>query len=346
MALLVCATGAFALAPNTKAVSTPQQIHKEGSALSVPDPIHANQAGDNIGAAFPIAALPFADSGTTAGYLDDYQPNCGFANGAPEVVYSISPTAAQAGDVRIHLCGSGFDTEVYVFADVAGNIIGCNDDSCGLQSELTVNMAVGHTYYIIVDGYYNYSGPYQILVDAPIPPCVVNCPAGSLLEGEPVCADNYYDSYNGGCNSAPPVFSALPMPAAYTSETVCGTYGGFFYAGLSYRDTDWYEIHVPAPGNCVISWTVRGETDTLCGIINGNAGCPATSFFSYAYGAKCTDLTAVATVSAGTWWLWAGTLNFGTVAGPCGQHYNGTLYSECTIAVEPSTWGQIKNMYK
>ncbi|MFN8178617.1 MAG: hypothetical protein U0167_11855 [bacterium] len=330
--------------PNPKAVQTPQQIHKEGSALSVPAPIHIDQGGDTIGSALPIGALPFVDSGTTAGYVDNYAPTCGFANGAPDVVYSISPSAAQAGEVHIHLCGSSYDTELYVYADVQGNVVGCNDDSCGLQSELAVNMLVGHTYYIIVDGYYNYSGAYHIQVDAPIPPCVVTCPAGSLLEGEPVCGDNYYDSYNGGCNSAPPVFSSLPFPVV--SETVCGTYGGFFYAGLSYRDTDWYQIVVPAPGNCVISWTVRGETDTLCGIINGNTGCPVTSFYAYAYGAKCTDLTASATVSAGTWWLWAGTLNFGTVAGPCGQHYNATLASNCPVAVEPSTWGSIKNMYK
>jgi len=345
MALLVCATGALALVPNPKAVSTPQQIHKEGSALSVPAPIHIDQGGDTIASALPIGSVPFADSGTTAGYVDNYLPTCGFAGGAPDVVYSLSPAAA--GEYHIHLCGSSFDTEVYVYADVEGNVVGCNDDSCGLQSELAVTMAVGHTYYIIVDGYSNYSGAYQITVDPPLPPCVVTCPPGGLLEGEPTCGDNYYDSYNGGCNSVPPVFSALPFPGQGSPITVCGEYGGFFYAGLSYRDTDWYQVTVPTVcGTPVLTWTVRGETDTLCGIINGNSGCPISTFYAYAYGAKCTDLTASAAVSPGTWWLWAGTLNFGTVAGPCGQHYNGTLSSNCQIAVEPSTWGSIKNMYK
>jgi hypothetical protein len=229
---------------------------------------------------------------------------------------------------------------------VQGNVIGCNDDSCGLQSQLFVPVTVGHTYYIVVDGYSNSFGAYQIEILTIVGPCTVPCPPGSLLEGEPVCADNYYDSYNGGCNSAPPVFSPLPLPVQDGSETVCGTYGGFIYAGLSYRDTDWYEIVVPAPGDCVINWTVRGETDTLCGIINGNVGCPVTSFYAYAYGAKCTDLTASATVSAGTWWLWAGTLNFGYTAGPCGQRYNATLTSNCPVAVEPATWGSIKNRYR
>ncbi|MFN8176846.1 MAG: hypothetical protein U0167_02910 [bacterium] len=343
-ALLAFATGAHALVPSPKAGNL-NHLPK-ASASSVPTPIHIDQGGDTIASALPITSLPFTDSGTTAGYVDNYAPTCGFASGAPDVVYFISPSAVQAGDLTISLCGSSYDTEVYVYADVQGHVIGCNDDSCGLQSELTVSVAVGHTYYIVVDGYYNYSGAYTILVTGPGIGCYVPCLSGSLLEGEPVCADNYYDSFNGGCNSVPPVFSPLPLPAQGASETVCGTYGGFFYAGLSYRDTDWYQIVVPAPGNCVISWTVRGETDTLCGIINGNTGCPVTSFYAYAYGAKCTDLTASATVSAGTWWLWAGSLNFGTVAGPCGQNYNATLTSQCPVAVEPATWGSIKNKYR
>jgi len=334
-------TGAYAFAPNPKAAS---QAHlNKQAALSVPAPIHADQAGDTIATALPIAALPYSDAGTTAGYVDNYAPNCGFAGGAPDVVYSLSPSIS--GDLHIHLCGSAYDTELYVYADTQGNIIGCNDDSCGLQSELSVPVLTGHTYYIIVDGYYNNSGAYHIAVDAITPPCTVPCPAGSLLEGEPVCSDNYYDSYDGGCNSVPPVFLPLPL---LNGAVVCGTYGGFLYNGLSYRDTDWYQITVPAGGSTV-SWTVRGETDTLCGIINGGAGCPVTSFYAYAYGAKCTDLTAGPTLlSAGTWWLWAGTLNFGATAGPCGQRYTGTIH--CTncgvVAVEPSTWGSIKNMYK
>ncbi|MFN8176845.1 MAG: hypothetical protein U0167_02905 [bacterium] len=340
-ALLAFTTGARAFVPNPRAVSTARQIHKEASSLSVPAPIHIDQGGDDMESAIPIGALPFVDSGTTAGYVDNYSSTCNFDK-APDVVYSISPSAAQAGVVRIHLCGSSFDTVLYVYADVHGNVIGCNDDSCGLQSELTVTMAVGHTYYIIVDGYYHYFGAYHIQVDAPVPPCVVTCPVGSLLEGEPVCADNYYDSYNGGCNSVPPVFTPLPFPAV--TETVCGTYGGYFYAGLSYRDSDWYQVVVPVP--CVLTWIVRGETDTLCGIINGNNGCPVTSFYAYAYGPGCTDLRASASVLPGTWWLWAGTLNYGTVAGPCGQHYVATLLGFIGDAVEPTSWGTLKNLYR
>ena len=32
-------------------------------------------------------------------------------------------------------------------------------------------------------------------------PCVIECPAGAELEGEPPLMDGYVDSWNGGCNS-------------------------------------------------------------------------------------------------------------------------------------------------
>jgi hypothetical protein len=341
MALLLCSTGAFGSALSPKAHLNASDLVK-GTNQPVAPPIHIDQGGDTIATAFVIGSLPFSDSGTTAGYADNYAPNCGFAGGAPDVVYKLVAGSTIAVDIA--LCGSTYDTEVYVYQDSVGNIIGCNDDSCGLQSQLLgLTLPGGHTYYIIVDGYSSASGAYTINVTANVP-CIVACPAGGLLEGEPVCSDNYYDSYNGGCNSVPPVFSALPL----ANETVCGTYGGFFYNGLSYRDTDWYQIVIPAGPARAVTWTVRGETDTLCGIINGSAGCPVSSFYAFAYGAKCTDLVAAATLAPGTWWLWVGTLNFGTVAGPCGQHYNGTLTCQACgpVAVEPATWGSIKNMYK
>jgi hypothetical protein len=55
--------------------------------------------------------------------------------------------------------------------------------------------------------------------------CSLECPVGALLEGEPDCYDGYVDSYNGGCNSNPYVFSVLD-PAGGTI-TLCGTSGVF-----------------------------------------------------------------------------------------------------------------------
>jgi hypothetical protein len=337
MACLLFAASSYATV-NTKSASHP--VVKDPTSQPVPNPIHINQGGDTIASALPIPSIPFMDTGTTAGYVADYTSTCVYDAGAPDVVYSYSPAAD--GTFSVSLCGSLYDTGLYVWQDTQGNEVACNDDFCGLQSQVNVPGLAGHTYYIVVDGYSTSSGSYTIDVE---PPCQVTCPAGSLLEGEPICGDNYYDSYNGGCNSSPPVFSILPTPTVGHDVTVCGHYGGFLYNGLSYRDTDWYQITLPQAAS--IGWSVLGEAQTLIGIINGNNGCPISTFYTYTYGTACpTPLSVSASVSAGNWWLWVGTLSFGSAAGPCTQNYTGTASSNLTIAVEPTTWGQVKNMYK
>jgi hypothetical protein len=60
--------------------------------INVPDPTIILQGGDNINDATIINSLPYSDSGTTAGYTDDYQEMCPYAIGdAPDVVYSYIP---------------------------------------------------------------------------------------------------------------------------------------------------------------------------------------------------------------------------------------------------------------
>ncbi|MFN8177666.1 MAG: hypothetical protein U0167_07060 [bacterium] len=340
LSLLLSAAGASS-DPTPTAVRPP--VVKERTAQPVPNPIHIDQGGDTIATATPIPSLPYTDSGTTAGYVDN--GSCGF-EGAPDVVYSYTVAA----DVRvdISLCGSGFDTVLYVYQDVQGNVIACSDDYCDLQSALhNVALVAGHTYYIVVDGYCcGYSGPYTLNVMAS-PGGDVICPPGSVLEGEPICHDEYHDSFNSGCQNDPPIFSALDCSSTGV-QTVCGTYGGFYYSGLSYRDTDWYQIVIPAGPDRPISWTVRGETDTLTGIIDGRRGCGFSSFYDYTYGAAGTDLTVSGTLGPGTWWFWVGPLYFGSAAGPCGQDYVATLTGfQCEpVAVEPVTWGGIKSAYR
>jgi hypothetical protein len=342
LSLLLFATGASSDSTPT-AARIP--VVKDRSAQPVPNPIHIDQGGDTIASATPIVGLPYTDSGTTTGYVDNY--DCVWAEG-PDVVYSYTPPADVTVD--LDLCGSVFDTYLYVFLDGVNNIVRCNDDACGpqgLQSALhNIGLTAGHTYYIIVDGYYNYHGAYTLTV-TPVVGCHVSCPSGSVLEGEPICGDNYHDSFNDGCQGDPPIFSALDCSPTGV-QTVCGTYGGFYYNGLSYRDSDWYQIVVPPGPDQAVTWTVRGETDTLTGIIDGRTGCGHTTFYAYTYGGVCTDLTVTGTLAAGTWWFWVGPSNFGSAAGPCGEGYVATLSGfQCQpVAVDPATWGGIKSAYR
>ncbi len=119
--------------------------------------------GETIDDAEVITGLPFLDTGNTSDNTDEYDELCPFGpSNAPDVVYSW--TADFNGAITIDLCGSGYDTKVYVYADALdpGNPWGCNDDAylasddpCGQFVSRIDDLVVyeGTTYFIIVDGY-------------------------------------------------------------------------------------------------------------------------------------------------------------------------------------------------
>ena len=56
-------------------------------------PAPTRQGGETVADAVVIAALPYNDSGTTAGYVDDYDEVCPYTGStSPDVVYSYTPT--------------------------------------------------------------------------------------------------------------------------------------------------------------------------------------------------------------------------------------------------------------
>jgi hypothetical protein len=345
---------AFAIAPTPNSAFNVADKVSQGT-TTLPDPIYINQGGDTIATATVIPGIPYSDSGTTLSYASDYEScvgcfTCPYSNtGARDVVYSFTPTADIC--INIDLCSSGYDTKVYIGDGGVSPVVACDDDGCGSSYRSIIenaNLLAGHTYYIFVDGWSSAdAGTYLMNINFCPPPCTVPCPPGSTAEGEPVCYDNYYDSYNGGCNSVPPVFTNINCLdyAEGTDIVICGTYGVYFYNGLTYRDTDWYQITLAAPK--AITWCVEGEYDTLVGIINGSAGCPATAFYDYNYGGGCTPLCVTDNLPAGTWWLWVGTLGW-DLSWTCGGDYVGTLsgYACGPVAVEPTSWGKVKNLYK
>lgn len=334
-------TSASLAAPTSSNVEPPTS--KDPGSLSIPDPIYIDVGGDTIGSATVIPGFPYSDGGNTCSFAENYSPNCGFAGGAPDVVYSYTPTSNVVVDIQ--LCGSSYDTELYVFQNNAATQIACNDDYCGLSSALlNVPMSVGNTYYIVVDGYNTSCGTYVIDITEDVP-CIIDCPPGALAEGEADCMNDTLDNYNAGCNSTPPSFTDLPCTPG-GNVTVCGTYGGFTYTGLNYRDTDWYQINLSAPTN--ITWCVAGEYDTLLGIIDGTAGCPVTAFLTSTTTTPCTPGCVNAVIGPGTYWLFVATSGFGPSAGACGGDYTATLsgYQCGPVSVEPMTWGEIKGDYR
>lgn len=115
-------------------------------------------------------------------------------NASPDEWFSFTGTGA-AEFVTLSLCDGGttYDSRLTVFDACGGAIIATNDDSCGLQSELTFTSDGVSTYYIAVEGFSSSSsGPFSLAVTCalvpPPPPndeCVnaieVNC--GDFISG-------------------------------------------------------------------------------------------------------------------------------------------------------------------
>jgi len=310
--------------------------------------LQVQTGGENIATAFPIASLPFNDTGNTCGFKDDYDVACPYTGStAPDVVYSYTP----AGDTRINvdLCSSLYDTKVFLFDGSPANVVACNDDaSCGYsgyQSRLDlVPLTAGHTYYIVVDGYFGDCGDYSLAVtEVPPPPTcppLVACQSYDEPENEPGCFDGFVDTFDGGCNSTPPVL----MPV--TCGTICGTSGTYLGAdGYSqYRDTDWYEITV-GPGNFTYTGVASGF-DLLLFVLTGPCG--AVTVMNSVVTPACTPAT-LGFMGPGTFWLWAGPSVFTGV--PCGSRYRldiaGPGVTSClATTAKRASWGTLKVLYR
>ena len=286
----------------------------------------------------------------TCSYADDYDETCPYSGStSPDVVYAYTADGSVTA-IDVSLCNSGYDTKVFVYDNAPENLVTCDDDACGsdgFRSRVTdVPVTAGHTYYIVIDGYGAACGDYALYVTETLSGPVMECPPGSMAEGEVDCHDDYDDTYNGGCNSSPNVFTEVPCnPTA--SVTVCGTYGVYVhYSGFAYRDTDWY--HLDPEGNLgSVVWCVTGQYSTLSGYIDATAGCGSPVFIE----SQVTDpfVTACFNLPAGDIWLFVATSAWNLLSMPCPGDYVMTLdgyYCTPPLAMEPTSWSRIKAEYR
>lgn len=350
LSLFAC-TAAFAVSPtqNTDLSLDDQKAIKDAQVFGVPVP-GPRVGGEDVGSAVNVPALPYSDGGNTCTFADDYDEACPFTGSlAPDVVYSYTPGADGAIDIAV--CASLYDTKLFVYENAAtpGLPYACNDDACGddgFKSELVgVPVTTGNTYYIVIDGYNSDCGDYSLEISENVP-CIVDCPTGSVLEGEVDCFDDYDDFYNAGCNQTPNLFTNVPC-ANDGNVTVCGTYGGYFHSpsGFNYRDTDWYALD-PAANTAGVTVCVSGEYETLIGSIDASLGCGAPAFFESAVVGPCD--TGCLNVPAGAWWVFVGTSTFGVDAGACGGAYTMDVsgYTCPPVSVEAATWSDIKGKHR
>jgi hypothetical protein len=224
------------------------------------------------------------------------------------------------GTWTFSLCGSAFDTYLFVGTTICGQEVGYNDDYCGLQSQLTADVTAG-LYYVTIEAYGSTQcGDYVLNIWEEVP-CSTECPPDGTIEGEPICYDDYEDTYNGGCNSTPFIFQPITC-----GETICGTSGTFYFGGNSYRDTDWFEIELQADTN--VTWTVCASFEALIFIIDGGSGnCVDYTILGQAINGPYLPATLSFDVGPGRYWFWVGPTVFGSGV-PCGSEYVGTLTVE------------------
>ena len=226
--------------------------------------------GNDVCPGTVIPSLPYTDAGTTAGMTDDYNSPMCFIGSGSDVVYEY--TATEDGDHTVSLCGSSFDTGLHVWTGGAcpgTTEVACNDDYCGLSSQVTVAMTTGTTYYIVVDACCGGSGDYTLNVTAPAPPAPgKDCTDPVLISGvgawsNTTCGmlDDYYLTCLASYDEGEDIIYAWTVTEA----------GDYSLALTS--DASWVGIGVAA--TCPLPETGCIATATSSG---ANATIPCTNF--------------------------------------------------------------------
>jgi hypothetical protein len=304
------------------------------------------QGGDTIESCTMIVTLPYSTTGTTSGYVNNYDEACPYTGStSPDVVYCWA--ADFSGAVDIHTCESLYDTKLYVYENVytPGAFYACNDDNANCPGPVyrswieQMPVTAGNIYYIVVDGYGGDFGSYlfnMYEVEGPVVCDPYACPPGAFLENEPDCFDGYIDVTNGGCNDPAETFQYPPFPTA-----ICGTSGN--YDQNTYRDMDWFSFTLDTAMSLEVC--VCAEFISRAWILDGNAGCAGAYTIVTAAGEPGYEVCLVAPdLLPGTYYVIISI--DGWIGVPCGSVYWATVREEGFNPVEDTTWGQVKALYR
>ena len=181
------------------------------------DPPTILVTGDDCSDPFIIPEnFPYSHSDNTCNYAD----LCDIAyTDNRDVIYELTITSTVG--LVVSLCGSSYDTKLAIYTPTccSGDLDywQYNDDSCGLQSEITATFTPG-TYYIVVDGFGTSNcGDYTLNITAPPPPqgrCCYGDPQSPscLDETEAECLDRADDlSWDEGLNCLDDPCPILPI---------------------------------------------------------------------------------------------------------------------------------------
>ena len=274
--------------------------------------------GETMEDAIVIPSLPFADTGNTCPYADDYAVMCPYGNWAPDIVYAFTPEIET--NISISLCDSHYDTALFLYHTNSSvyNLLACNDDWCGPDGYRSAieqaHVVPGLTYYIVVDGYTSACGEFILQVDD-IGPCIPECTAIWEPEGEQDCAHEYFDDFNSGCETYLHAFRSI-APSTHLIR-ICGSSGWYYEGGHPTTDSDWYEIQVEQPG--LIDVFCQPEFNCALSLLDGRNGCYQVETLDYDEGYWCESMAAVsAELAEGTYWI---LVEFESGMASCGLDY-------------------------
>ncbi len=296
------------------------------------------QGGDTILDAVLVALPVVNGTGTTAGYTDDYDEVCPYTNStSPDVVYTFIPDADVG--INVDLFGSAYDTKTYLYDENLA-LVACNDDFYSDYTSLLENVPVvaGVQYFLVIDGYGGDFGDYLVNITE-FEPCVVDCPAGASMEGEPPLANDQVDNWNGGCNTDPVNGPFQPMgPGDF-----CGVSGFFLAAGSNNRDTDWFTLEIGADG--FIEFYGDAELATYMFEL-GPQDCNTVGVIQNVIIGPCLPgVMTIVGAPGSTVWFWVGPTTFASPDGSDVYEYDYVINVSGIVAVEDHSWTNVKSLF-
>jgi len=198
-------------------------------------------SNDDCADAEPIGNVTNKAFDTTGATFD----GPGHCTHAPNIWYCY--TATCTGDVTVSLCGSSYDTMLAVYDGCGcypseGDMIECNDDYCGWQSEITFSATEGKHYLIEIGGYGNETGQGKLSI---------NCEAQQ--------ADN------DDCDDAKSIGEVTDMSFDTTTATFDGP------GHCTHAPNIWYCYTPSCTGNVTVS-LCGSSYDTMLAVYDG-CGC-------------------------------------------------------------------------
>ena len=275
----------------------------------------ANDDCTNATPAF-VGSTPFNTTGSTTDGPNPTDPSCGtFGAGFWNDVW-FSFTAPATGTFHVSLCGAGWDTRIdvyYLLAGCYGALLHCNDDSCGLQSEVDIVATSGVHYLIRIGGY-----------------GAANVGSGNMV----ITAAGGGGGGGAGLTCAAPIVMVMGDNAFTRAGcTVDLAYGGYCDMGPFGTDTNWNcqfrTFTATSSGTHVFSTCNLATHDTRLSIQatcdfttvlacnDDGAGCASfTSIMTADLLCDTTYIVAIGGYTASTP-LGAGTINVSTTGTPC-----------------------------